>query len=118
MFRVTNHKDTTLILFALDENGNVATEMNTASNAYYYYYYDNKNRLTDVVQSNEFRPRPTPEYIFQYNSAGNITQMTATEEGMKDYTVWKYSYENGLPIKERCYANGKKLLGTIQYEYK
>lgn len=118
MFLV-NNLDTTLILFAADEDGNIATEMNTKDDSYYYYYYDKKNRLTDIALSNELRPRPTPQYIFQYNNQGQLSQMTAVEEGNKDFTVWKYQYNNGMVVSEKCYGKkGTKLLGSVEYDYK
>ena len=44
--------------------------------------------------------------------------MTALEEGSKSFYVWKYSYENGLRVKERCFTDERKLMGSIEYEYK
>ena len=116
--RVKNGRDSTDILFALDENGNVAIEKDTKNGTKFFYYYDTKNRLTDIVQANEFSQRAKPDYIFEYNNAGLITQMTAIEEGSKSYYVWKYSYENGLRIKERCFTDERRLMGSIEYEYK
>lgn len=119
MFLIKNKKDTIMILFAANENGLVETEMNTNDGSYYYYYYDTKNRLTDIALSTEARPRPTPQYIFQYNSQGDIAQMTTTEEGNKDFTIWKYQYDNGMVVREKCYGNkGTILVGTLEYEYK
>ena len=56
--------------------------------------------------------------MFEYNSAGKITQMTAVEEGSNNYFIWKYTYDNGLRIKEKCFTNEKRLMGSIEYEYK
>lgn len=116
--RVKNGADTTDILFALDDNGNVAIEKDTKNGTKFFYYYDAKNRLTDIVQSNEYIKNAKPDYIFEYNNAGLLTQMTALEEGSKSFYVWKYSYENGLRIKERCFTDERKLMGSIEYEYK
>ena len=116
--RVKNGKDTTDILLALDENGNVAIEKDTKNGTKFFYYYDSKRRLTDIVQANEYSKNAKPDYIFEYNNAGLITQMTSLEEGSKSFYVWKYSYENGLRIKERCFTDERKLMGSIEYEYK
>ena len=116
--RVKNGRDTTDILLALDDNGNVAIEKDTKNGTKFFYYYDAKNRLTDVVQANEYSQNAKPNYIFEYNNAGLITQMTAVEEGSKSYYVWKYSYDNGLRIKERCFTDERKLMGSIEYQYK
>lgn len=118
MVRVKNGRDTTDILLALDDNGNVAIEKDTKNGTKFFYYYDGKNRLTDIVQANEYSQRAKPDYIFEYNNAGLITQMTAVEEGSKSFYVWKYNYENGLRIKERCFTDERRLMGSIEYEYK
>ena len=119
MTRVKNKKDSTVILFGLDENNRVAIEKDTRSGTKYYYYYDAKNRITDIVQENDFKTRMLPDYIFDYNnSSGLLSQMTTTEEGGNYYFVWKYTYDNGLRLKERCYSKERRLLGSIEYEYK
>ncbi|NOU37979.1 MAG: hypothetical protein HOO89_04650 [Ferruginibacter sp.] len=118
MLKIKNNKDTTTILFSLDEKGNIAVEKDTKNATKYYYYYDAQNRLTDIVQANEYNKNLKPEYIFEYNNAGQITQMTSVEEGSSNYFVWKYSYANGLRTKERCFTNEKRLMGSIEYEYK
>jgi hypothetical protein len=118
MVRVKNGKDSTDILFTTDENGNITLEKDTKNGTKFYYYYDTQNRLTDIVQANEFIKNLKPDYIFEYNSAGQITQMTAVEEGSSNYFIWKYNYENGLRLRERCFTNEKRLMGRIEYEYK
>jgi len=119
MIRVKNYRDSTTILFAPDEFGNIAIEKDTRSGTKFYYYYDAKKRLTDVVQENDFKIRMQPDYLFEYNNyAGLVSQMTATEEGGNNYYVWKYTYDNGLRVRERCYTKERKLMGTIEYEYK
>ena len=115
---IKNNKDTTLILFYTDENGNVALEKNTTTGLRHYYYFDDKNLLTDIVPSTNGGQRPRPDYIFDYNSKGLITQMTAVEEGSNNYFVWKYKYADGLRTKESCYTNERRLMGSIEYEYK
>lgn len=118
MARVKNHSDTVWILFAPDEKGNVAIEKDSKTGTRYYYYYDNKGRLTDIVQENDFKKQMRPDYVFEYNSQGQISQMTSSEEGLNNYYVWKYYYENGLRIREKCFNKERKLMGSIEYEYK
>ncbi|MGG9961062.1 hypothetical protein [Ferruginibacter sp. SUN106] len=118
MTRVKNTSDSTLFLFSPDESNNVSIEKNTRTGDTYYYYYDTKNRITDVVRLNKYNQKMLPDYIFEYNNAGLITQMTATEEGGSYYFIWKYSYDNGLRTREKCYSKEKRLMGTIEYEYK
>lgn len=118
MYRIKNGRDTSLILFSPDEKNNVSIEKDTKSGTTYYYYYDSKNRLTDVVHMNPFTQKMLPDYVFEYNNAGLITQMTSTEEGGSYYYIWKYTYSNGLRVREKCYSKERRLLGTIEYEYK
>jgi len=118
MIRVKNLTDSVVILFSTDEAGNISIEKNTKTSDTYYYYYDTKNRITDVVRLNRYNQKMLPDYIFEYNNAGLITQMTATEEGGSYYFIWKYTYDNGLRIKEKCYSKEKRLMGSIEYEYK
>jgi hypothetical protein len=118
MIRVKNFGDSTIFLFSTDDNNNIAIEKNTKTGDTYYYYYDGKNRITDVVRLNKFNQKMLPDYIFEYNNAGLITQMTTTEEGGSYYYIWKYTYENGLRIKEKCFSKERRLMGTIEYEYK
>ncbi|MBS1509923.1 MAG: hypothetical protein JST86_03730 [Bacteroidetes bacterium] len=118
MYRVKNGSDTTLFLFSQDEKGNVDIEKNTKTGDTYYYYYDAANRLTDVVRLNPYNQKMLPDYMFEYNNGGLITQMTTTEEGGSYYFIWKYTYDNGLRIKEKCFSKEKRLMGSIEYEYK
>ncbi len=119
MIRIKNSTDSTVILFALDENNQVAIEKDTKSGTKFYYYYDAKKRLTDIVQENEFKPRLKPDYVFEYNNAsGKISAMTTTEEGVNDFYIWRYTYDGALRIKEKCYNRAKQLLGSIEYQYK
>ncbi len=119
MIRVKNGTDSTIILFALDEQNNIAIEKDTKSGTKYYYYYDAKKRITDIVQANDFKTGLLPDYLFEYNnSAGLVSQMTSTEEGRNNYYVWKYTYENGLRVKEKCFTKERKLMGSVEYEYK
>ena len=118
MIRVKNSTDSTVVLFSLDEKNNVSIEKDTKRGKSYYYYYDSKNRLTDVVHLNQFNEKMLPDYLFEYNSAGLNTQMTTTEEGGSYYYIWKYTYDNGLRTSEKCFSKERRLMGTIQYEYK
>ena len=118
MIRIKNGSDSTIILFSLDEKNNLSIEKNTKSGDTYYYYYDSKNRLTDIVRLNPYNQKMLPDYMFEYNSTGQVSQMTTTEEGGSYYFIWRYTYSNGLRIKEKCFSKEKRLMGKIEYEYK
>ena len=117
MIRDKNKYDSIAIFFALDENNNLGIEKDSKNGFKYYYYYDNKNRITDIVHSNDATTKLLPDYLFEYNNAGQLVQMTNTEEGGSNYFVWKYSYDNGLRSREKCYTKERKLMGSIEYEY-
>lgn len=118
MKKVKNGTDTLTILFKTDEHGNLAIEKDTRTGSKYYYYYNDQNQLTDIVHTQEFRDKLTPQYSFEYNAAGLITQMSTSSEGGGDYMVWKYRYDNGLRISEKCFVRGTQLLGSVEYDYK
>ena len=58
------------------------------------------------------------DYVFEYNDEGQINQMTTTEDGIDNFTVWKYDFENNLKVKESIFDKNGILIGKIIYEYK
>jgi hypothetical protein len=126
MMRVKNRRDSVKILFSTDEKNNVAIEKNTKTGDKYYYYYDAKNRVTDVAHTSEYRENKVADYVFEYDAAGMLKQMTVTEEGRgketrdntQSFFIWRYINEDGLRQKEGLFSQNGKLLGSIEYEYK
>ena len=110
------------IHFVSDANGNIVeedVEGNSNVDKKYFYYYDDKNRLTDVVHYNERAKRLLPNYMYEYNEHNLPKQMISTEEGGSNYFIWKYTYnDKNLRETEKCFSKERRLLGTIQYEYK
>jgi len=117
MMRIKNEIDTFLVAFSLDEHQNVAVEKDNKTSTTYYYYYDEQNRLTDVVHAVDYKEKLVADYVFEYNTAGQIVQMTNTEPGTNNFNVWKYVYENGLRTTERVFTKDGDLMGKIIYEY-
>lgn len=129
MLRIKNDKDTLQIDFVIDAKGNVTDEIEkTAGGKHYYYYYNDLNQLTDIVRYNVVKKAMRPDFVFEYNSTGQVSQMVAVEEGIpgsyyneKDaanYYTWRYFYnDEGLRIIEKCYNNQGKLQGYFEYEY-
>jgi hypothetical protein len=127
MTLIKNKKDTSVINFVVDEKGNVTDEIETKPGGrHYYYYYNENNRLTDIVRYNTLRKKMLPDFMFEYNTDGQLLQMISVEEEVKNiysaednYFIWKYFYgDNGLRIIEKCFSYEKKLLGSFEYEYK
>ncbi len=120
MVRIKNKRDSVLIDFILDEHGNVSDEIEAGPKGqHYYYYYDAKHRLTDIVKFNVVFNKLWPDLTFEYNSSNQVIQMIAVEEGVnKNYYTWKYIYNDGVRIIEKCFSKEDVLLGYFEYEYK
>lgn len=121
MLKIKNGLDTTVVTFKLDEKGNVGEERSVHAGTeqpMVYYYFDDKNRLTDVVRFNNRVKKLLPDYIFEYNEAGNVSMMLVTTSGGADYQKWVYKYDDkGLKLRDECYAKNKMLIGKIEYSY-
>ena len=121
MLKIKNGSDTTVVTFKLDEKGNVGEERSVHAGTeqpIVYYYYDDNNRLTDVVRYNNRVKKLLPDYIFEYNEAGNVSMMLVTTSGGADYQKWYYKYDDkGLKQRDECYAKNKMLIGKIEYSY-
>ncbi len=122
MLRIKDKTDTTNIEFVTDEQGNIAEEhwkkKNTEIETYYYYYND-KHQITDIVRFNKKAKRLLPDFLFEYDDKGNLSQLTQIPENSGAYLTWQYTYgANGLKQKELCFDKQKQLIGHIEYEYK
>lgn len=121
MFKIKNGTDTTFISFKFDDNGNVAEETWQRKNREierYYYYYNNKNLLTDIARYNRKAQQLLPDYMFEYDSNGRITQMTQTQAATANYLIYRYAYnDRGLKEKEQVYNKKKEYLGKVEYSY-
>lgn len=114
---IKNHKDTTQVLFYLDENNRLSIEKDTKTAFKYYYYYDQSGRLTDIVHANTYTQQPVADYIFEYQADGELAGMTNAVGNKNNTLIWRYDYENGWRIKERAFSADKKFLGKVEYEY-
>ena len=122
MLRKKNNTEVATVNFTLDEKGNVVDEQEIIkgrNGKKYFYYYDVKNRLTDVVHYNKLAKRMLPDYMYEYNQLNQATQMITAEDGVNNYFIWKYTYnDQRLKETEKCFSKERRLLGTIQYQYK
>ena len=122
MIRKKNNETVSTINFTTDDKGNVIDEeeiTREVKGRKYLFYYDEKNRLTDVVHYNERAKRLLPDYMYEYNPTGQIKQMISTDDNISNYFIWKYTYnDKRLRESEKCYSKERRLLGSIQYEYK
>ncbi len=118
MWLIKNNRDSIRYAFDADEAGNIIVEKNEKTAELYYYYYDGKKRLTDVVHSYNQQKKLFPEFTFEYNPEGQVTRMVTTEKEGAYYFTWRYAYEDGLRMNERCYSKEGHLLGSVEYQYK
>jgi hypothetical protein len=122
MIKRKNNADVSIVNFTIDEKGSIIEEeeiIRGRKGRKYLYYYDDKNRLTDVVHYNERAKRLLPDYMYEYNQLGQVKQMISTEDNNNNYYIWKYTYnDQRLRESEKCYSKERRLLGSVQYEYK
>lgn len=118
MTLIRNNKDTTLYAFEADESGNIIIEKNSKTSEVYYYYYDDNNRLTDIVHRYSYQKQLFTESSFEYNEMGQVAKMVTSEKEGAYYFTWRYNYEDGLRISERCYSKEGRIMGSVEYQYK
>lgn len=122
MIRVKNNTDTTFVRFKKGQNNNISEELWVKKNRiieHYYYYYNEKNQLTDIVRFNVKARKLLPDFMFDYNDNGTLSQLTQVPQGSSDYVIWKYVYDDrGLKINDVLFDKHQELLGTITYTYR
>jgi hypothetical protein len=121
LLKITNRYDTLKVVFIPAENGLPGEEQwfkkgrNTET---WYYYYDEANRLTDIVRYNATAQKMLPDYVFEYDDNGKLSQQTVVQAGTNFYRVWLYNYdEKGLKKSETIFNKGKQQEGRIIYSY-
>lgn len=121
MLKIKNRVDTINVRFIKDEQGNIGEEKwqkNGRTIESYYYYYNANKQLTDIVRYNSKLKKLLPDFIYEYNSANQPTQMTQFSLGSSNYFVWKYKYnDKGLKTEEICSDKTKLQIGRIEYQY-
>ncbi len=121
MLRIKNRTDTVKVVFEKDESGLIAEEKWTSRGKpleTYYYYYDDKKRLTDIVRFNVRLRKFFPDYVYEYDANGRVSQMTQVSLSSASYIIWKYTYnEKGLKAEEAGFDKEKKLVGRMVYSY-
>lgn len=121
MLKIKNNSDTTTVLFIKDEANNVGEERWYRKGYLietYYYYYNEKKMLTDIVRFNAKYKKMLPEFLFEYNDKGQLTQMKQIPFGSSNYTITLYEYnEQGLKTAEAIYTKRGELLNKLEYVY-
>ncbi len=121
MLKIKDGTDTTFITFIKDEQGDIGEEQwkrNGKLVENYFYYYNNKHQLTDIVKPNIKARKLLPEFLYDYDANGKLTQMTQYSLSSNNYFMWKYTYnEKGLKASEVCTDKSKAVVGRIVYNY-
>lgn len=121
MLRIKNGKDTSVVAFKLDDNGNVVEEQETRrfiKEEPIQYFYDAKDRLTDIVRYNKKAARLMPEQMFDYSVKNNLIQRTTIPQNSSEYLVWRYRFDsNGLKTREEIFNKQKEMTGKVEYIY-
>lgn len=121
MLKIKNKTDTTVIEMVKDENGLIIEEKWKRKNRTienYYYYYNDAKQLTDIVRFNTRLKKLLPDYQYEYDDKGRVSQMTQVAMSTANYFIWHYTYnEKGLKLKELGYDKQKNLIGRIEYNY-
>lgn len=120
MLRIKDKLDTTTVTFKTDTDK--VTEEKWSKRTWtidtYFYYYNAQGQLTDIARYNKKAKTTLPDFIFEYDSANRISQMTQAQPGGANYLIWQYTYNgNGLKTKEVVYNKKKELLGRVEYSY-
>ena len=121
MLQIKNKKDSIMVKISTDEKGLGLEENWYKKNKVvetYYYYYDTKNQLTDIVRYYTKLKKLLPDFQYEYNEEGRVSQLLQISMSSSNYVIWKYGYnERGLKIKEIAYDKEKKMIGRIEYLY-
>lgn len=121
MLRIKNKTDTVRVTFVKDEQGLIAEEKWTSKNKAvetYYYYYDEKKQLTDIVRFNPRLRKFFPDYVYEYDALGRVSQLTQVSMSSASYIIWKYTYnDKGLKAEETGLDKEKKVVGKMVYTY-
>jgi len=121
MLKIKNKTDTMFIELVKDEQGSVVEEHWKKKNRTvetYYYYYDANKQLTDIVRYNAKLKKLLPDFQYEYDASGRVSQMTQVSMTSANYFIWKYTYnDKGLKQKETGFDKERKMVGSIQYSY-
>src|SRR6476469_206814 len=107
--------------YEYNEKGNVGEEIwrrKGKETERYYYYWNDNHQLTDIVRFNLKARKMLPDFLFEYDSEGRVSQMTQVPANSSNYMIWKYVYdEKGLKKRELLYNKQHQAIGYVEYQY-
>ena len=86
--KIKNKTDTIQVECLLDEKKLVAEERWKKKNKgieTYYYYYNDQQKLTDIVRFNARMKKFLPDYLYEYDTNGRISQLTQVSMSSASY---------------------------------
>lgn len=109
------------VIFTTDSSGRVIKESEQGKNDTpppVYYKYNAAGKLTDIFHYNMHRQKMQPDFLFDYDGQGRLSEKTTVIMNTGDYLLWKYFYnDKGLISKEACYGKKHALQGTLEFKY-
>ena len=121
MKRFKNGSLYSVISFSPDSSGRPMDEVEVPLNgrtSRIAYHYTNDGLLSDIYKYNTMQKKWMPAYLFDYNQAGQLTEMTTVLLNENSYLLWKYSYnQKGLKDETSCFGKNSQPQGTIKYSY-
>lgn len=83
-----------------------------------YYKYNADNQVTDIFHYNKASKKLVPDYLFDYDHQGRLSEKTVVTMNVQGYLLWKYTYDDkGLVASEACYGRKEALQDTMEFEY-
>lgn len=121
MYRIKDGSDTVEVRFIIDSIENVPAieewwSKGRRIEAWYYIFDSNKN-LTGILRKSK-RGQLLPDYLFEYNEDGTLSNYTTVTPGTSNYKIFYYKYNDlGLKDGELILNKQKQSEGSIDYEY-
>ena len=121
MYRIKDGSDTVEVRFIIDSIENVPAieewwSKGLRIEAWYYIFDSNKN-LTGILRKSK-RGQLLPDYLFEYNEDGTLSNYTTVTPGTSNYKIFYYKYNDlGLKDGELILNKQKQSEGSIDYEY-
>lgn len=121
MKRIKNGSLYSVITFSPDSKGRPAEEVEVpliGMTSRVAYHYTDDGLLSDIYKYNPMQKKWKPEYLFDYNQADQLNELTTVLLNVNSYLLWKYSYnQKGLKDETSCFGKNSQPQGTIKYSY-
>ncbi|SFV34911.1 YD repeat-containing protein [Thermoflavifilum thermophilum] len=120
MWKIKNQTDTSIARFITDSNGRIIQETDSLDGRiqHFYFTYTPEGWLKTISRYDSSQQKAITTLQLDYDGDGQISQMTVIAGGNGGSTVWTYAYdERHLVQIERCLADGKTFIGSVEYVY-